>query len=398
MTLFGLLLSTPISYHLPSDEKISDYVNHSYNLLEDLHSAVISKNPDAILGRATPPTKMFQEPIFYAADSAYYFQYLDFVIPKYNADSNWLLTKKNVDVSSGKSICLKIAKLHQQRMEHLIDIRLGNSNPSYEVILEVFQYSHKDLNATPAEIDFLNAFTIPDGETNSEFKSLLDYNVANAYPIIRKNDDEIIVPSFYCLTQSFYESPFYWLQEDNEYCQIAASNRGKATESIAVKLLERVFPKDNVFKNVKISGKKGIEIGEIDVLVNYFGHLIILQSKSKRLTLEARKGNVRAILNDFQKAIQEAVEQAFRCAEAISSNNLTYSCADSGMNLQIDPNSIIFPVILLLDHYPSLLHQTFLLGEKSNEKISSSFVTDIFVGDVRKLVDVQIYRNRLLVS
>ncbi len=44
---------------------------------------------------------------------------------------------------------------------------------------------------------------------------------------------------------------------------------------------------------------------------------IVLQAKSKRLTLEARKGSDRQIKDDFEKAIQDSYDQALICSKAL---------------------------------------------------------------------------------
>src|SRR5271167_1834478 len=43
----------------------------------------------------------------------------------------------------------------------------------------------------------------------------------------------------------------------------------------------------------------------------------VLQAKSKRLTLEARKGNDLQIKDDFKKAIQDSYDQALSCTKAL---------------------------------------------------------------------------------
>ena len=54
-------------------------------------------------------------------------------------------------------------------------------------------------------------------------------------------------------------------------------------------------------KYVNILEKKGVIAGEIDVLVLFANRAIVLQAKSKKLTLESRKGNDLAIKKDFKK-------------------------------------------------------------------------------------------------
>lgn len=382
MTLVGLLVKAPISYELPSTEDLTSYVGQSYQLLDELHVAMVNSNPQSTPGEMKPGSKMFREPIFYAGDSAYYFQYLDFAVSKYEADAAWLSSNKNVDLNAGRSVCTKLFELHRHRMSKLLTNQYGDVIQQ-GLILGAFQYSHEDLRLSRVELDFLEAFTLPDNQSNAEFTSITDFNTALACPVIRKNDDEIIVLSHYCLTQSFYESPHYWLLEDEEYYRkTGASNRGRATESITADLLERVFSKDNVFKNVEIHGGKGNILGEIDVLVVYAHHVLILQAKSKRLTLQARKGHVRALEEDFKNAVREAADQAFLCAEHVNGPRAKLNSSDGRPIPEIGPNSRVFTLTVLLDHYPALLHQTFfLLEQRPTSRIASPFVTDIFALD-----------------
>ena len=396
MTLVGLHIKASISYELPSIEDLMSYVDRSYRLLGELQAAVekqfdqsvlelqaavVNNNLQTTLEEANPISKMFRGSIFYAGDSAYYFQYLDFVVPKYEADAAWLLSNKNVDLNAGRSVCTKLAELHQHRMSVLLTGKHDHAIQR-ELILGAFQYSHEDLHLSRAELDFIEVFTLPLDQNNAEFNSATAFNAAYAYPIIRRSKDDIIVLSNYWLTHAFYESPYYWLLQDKEYCQSVASNRGSATELIAANLLERVFLKDNVFKNVKILGRKGNDLGEVDVLVTYAGHVLILQAKSKRLTWQARKGHVRTLEKDFHNAVRQAADQAFLCAEHVSRPEARLSSPDGRLIPEISPNSKIFTLTVLLDHYPALLHQTFfLLEQRSTSQIASPFVTDIFALD-----------------
>ena len=366
MTLAGLHIKAPISYESPSIEDLMSYVYQSYQLLSELQEAMenpsyqllgelqeaienqsyqsvhellvemVNSNLQPTSEESNPISRMFRGSIFYAGDSAYYFQYLDFVIPKYETDAAWLLDNKRVDLNAGRSVCTKLVKLHRRRRSELLTGQHGNLI-EHGLILGAFQYSHEDLLLSRAELEFIEAFTLPNDEGNAEFNSATDFNAAYAFPIIRRSEDEIIVLSYYWLTHAFFESPYYWLLKDKEYCQSVASNRGSATESIAADLLERVFLKDNVFKNVKILGRKGNDLGEIDVLVTYAGHVLVLQAKSKRLTWQARKGHVRALEKDFQNAVRHAADQAFLCAEHVNSPEARLSSPDGRTIPEIGP-------------------------------------------------------------
>src|SRR5207253_11321802 len=96
---------------------------------------------------------------------------------------------------------------------------------------------------------------------------------------------------------------------DKDYAAEAMKHRGQITEDFSRERLEKVFGKDRVHANVDIIESKGKKAGEIDVLVLFGNRAIVLQAKSKRLTLEARKGNDKQIRDDFKKSIQDSYSQ-----------------------------------------------------------------------------------------
>ena len=149
------------------------------------------------------------------------------------------------------------------------------------------------------------------------FTSLSAFNAAYAYPFIRRGPDEIILLQYYGISEAFYEVPFYWMYDDESYISEALHHRGDFAESFAAERLSRVFGPDRVFQNVEIRRGKAETLGEIDVLVVFGDRVIVLQAKSKRLTLDARKGNDRALRGDFKRAIQDAVDQSLSCADLL---------------------------------------------------------------------------------
>jgi hypothetical protein len=153
---------------------------------------------------------------------------------------------------------------------------------------------------------------------------------------------------------------------EEAYAQTAMANRGFFAEEFAAERLERVFGTEHVFQNVHIWEAKGRKLGEIDTLV-IFGHqAIVVQAKSKRLTIAARKGNDLQLHTDFKAAVQDACDQAYLCSEQV-------------------PASIkaIYPVCLVSDHYPALSFQARqFLVYKTTEVINPPLVCDVFFLDV----------------
>ena len=239
------------------------------------------------------------------------------------------------------------------------------------------------LNKPIADVrSFVEAFTLPDNERNTQFDSLNAFNVAYAYPFIRKNSDEFVLFQYYGVSEAFYETPFYWMCADASYADDAFRHRGNFTEGFAAERLSHVFGSNRVFKNVEIVKAKGEVLGEIDVLVTFGNQAVVLQAKSKKLTLEARKGNDHVLHKDFTKAVQDAVDQSFACASLLADPSVSLRCRDGRTVAICDPPRTVFPVTILADHYPALAFQArHLLEVKSTERIVLPLVTDVFALD-----------------
>ena len=158
--------------------------------------------------------------------------------------------------------------------------------------------------------NILRAFTPPYGTNNECFNALNDFNIANAYPLIPLDNDEYILFQHYSIVETLYETPFYWMGSDKSYVNTAMMHRGEFTERFCSRRLEAVFGKRRVFSNIYIVDSKGNRAGEIDVLVVFADRAIVLQAKSKRLTLEARKGNDSCLKEDFKKSMKTIMTKA----------------------------------------------------------------------------------------
>ena len=124
-------------------------------------------------------------------------------------------------------------------------------------------------------------------------------------------------------------------------------------------------------------------VGEIDVLVIFGDRAIVLQAKSKRLTLEARKGNDNQIKSDFKKSVQEAYDQGVSCAELLGDPKLKFIDA-TGHIVRI-PQRLknVYILCVVSDNYPALSFQTRqFLKSRATDVIRPPFVMDIFTLDV----------------
>ena len=169
---------------------------------------------------------------------------------------------------------------------------------------------------------------------------------------------------------------------DETYLRDALSHRGSFTESFAAERLSLVFGPERVFQNVKIQKVKGKTLVEIDVLVVFGDRVIVVQAKSKRRTLDARKGNDRVLQKDFKLAVQDAVDQSYLCAELLNDSTVKLRCKDGRPVLLPAYPRTIFPITVVVDHYPALAFQArHFLKVKSTEQIVPPLVTDVFALD-----------------
>lgn len=170
---------------------------------------------------------------------------------------------------------------------------------------------------------------------------------------------------------------------DLNYRKKAKEHRGEFTEDFSAERLEKVFGESRVFKNIEIYKSKNNRVGEIDVLVVFGNRAIILQAKSKKLTIDSRKGNDNALQNDFKKAIQDSYNQAYSCAEFL--NDEEYLLLDSNRNEVKVPRNYteIYPFCVVSDHYPALNFQTRqFLEYTETDVVMPPFIMDVFFLDV----------------
>lgn len=397
-TLVGLLVKNKIDPTLlPPPDEIQMMINQTETLLGELHNTLAlpmrSHLQNMKAEQVSDPFSQgsfLRESIFYGGESAYDFQYLNFSRQKYAADNIWLISNKGFGIDNAELVIRKIIELHQTKiLNHLDDLR--NTHPDNWTMLPSFIFTLDELTER-VNLDqkiiknILLAFSLPKENRNESFAALNDFNVTNACPLIPLDHDRYLLFQHYSLTEALYESPFYWMNDDKNYNSVASKNRGDFVESFSAEKMKLVFGDKNVFMNLDIYDpklpKKG-DRGEIDVLVVFGDRAIILQAKSKRLTLAARKGNDNIIQADFAASIQDAYDQGFLCAKLLSDEK--NDLVDSNSN-KIDITrkfKEIYIFCIVSDHYPSLSFQSsqFLKWEQT-ENIKPPFVMDVFNLDV----------------
>jgi len=400
-TLLGLAIKDCININITNSKQIQNYIDKTDILLNELHSAMVEKATIELFGdfpnseipikkEKDFPNSYFREVIFYSGMLAYNFQFADFSIDKYCKDNDRLIETFGISIYECIEICNTIS-----------EITLANVNASFnnrevlkamftdnDFFLNLFKFtksniiSKYDINEDTLDI-FLSLFTLAEDEKNIHFNELHDFNIIQAKPLFKLNSNEYLSFNSSFLYQSIYESPFYWFIQDNSYKDIAIKNRGKFTEEFTYKQLRKVFGDSNVFMNLEIYSSPNNRLGEIDVLVKYSDRLIIIQTKSKGLTLAAQKCNDDTLKDDFRKAIQDAYNQGLICSNAIlDKKNYILDADGSRFNLNNKINDI-FIFCITSSHYPALSVQSaHFLEYKTNSIIHPPYVMDIFFLDV----------------
>lgn len=392
-TLVGLLVRAPLELALPAPETLQHYIDKTEQLLAELHDAIASVwfkdfDPAKVMDEGFDPFTSgasLREPIFYSGDSAYDFQYREFAKRKYADDRAWLVDHKGFGIASAVRMAIGLGKLLLEKKKATQE-KFKTLPIDQWTVLPGFMFTGQELSqwlgmdlATVSGI--LAAFSLPADDRNEGFSSLQAYNATNGSPIVAVGDDKYVLFQHYSLMEAIYESPFYWMGADRKYAPRALANRGRFTEVVAFDCLKRAFAA-NTFMNVHIERVKGEEIGEIDVLAVFGDRAIILQAKSKGLSLEARKGNDLQIKDDFKKAVQASYNQALLCSKTLLGGGYKLRDAEGQEIVLPLPIKQIFPVCVVADHYPALAFQARqFLAYKADDNIAAPLVIDLFALD-----------------
>ena len=296
--------------------------------------------------------RLAREAIYYGAAGFYLHQFVNFSRQRYRRDASWLLRNVGMSIGTMLEIAQFIVKRVNAQMTAISYLReKGRRFTKKELTNSLLVPKEEVRRKFGAESEaFFDKFVTLGTASNSGFTNPFAINAVAVAPIVEIGEF-LYVAMEYRLCESVYESPFYWMMADNEYKATHADHRGQFLEESAAQILSSVFGSQNVHENVVVSRNGRDRDGEVDVLVAYGEFVVVVQAKSKRVTLKARAGDTHALKADFEGAIQAPYRQALDCIELIRTGA---GCIDKdGKELELDGGSRFFPVVVLSDHFPA---------------------------------------------
>ena len=392
-TLIGLTCKTNLNLNIPSPDIVQEYIDKTELLLKEVHQSMMPPmeeifDPSKIGDESFNLFKngsILRESIFYGGEGAYNFHYRDLSKIKYEKDDQWFIENKGFSIKQATEIFTSVQLLQIEKINQTLQ-GLADKDPNEWSFLDAFKFTAEEISTlSNIEVNIVKK-TIGAFVSQIEmdgFEALDDFNPKNAYPIIELPEQEYLLFQNYSLMEALYETPFFWFNSDKKYQPVAMKHRGEFTEEFSAERLKSVFGNNRVFINIDICDSKKNKAAEIDVLVIYANRAIILQAKSKKLTIISRKGNDNSLQDDFKKAVQHAYNQAYLCATLLTDPDYKLY-DDNGNELSINRDyKEIYPFCVVSDHYPALSFQARQFLEfQETKKIKPPFVMDVFFLDV----------------
>lgn len=412
-------------FEIPDSLKeLSKMKHEAISLMNSLHLSFINQSVgfmrtdtnqsqeemQAIIENVFPIEQRIKEAIFYSGDYLYDFEYADYLPLKYRYDLDWLKKNKSFAPPEVVSIIKHIKKILADKNQSIpafdektrTNLEYSAEDNETSFLNDYLEYSSfftsellssdnivrsKALNIFCSKL--LDFFTVTDSDLfalsgaqaylsnfsfDLSFPVVEDYNgpgffnFLQAKPLLKYGDNKYLVAIVYWLFVSAYETPFYWLMDDEKYSRQAGLHRGKASEEIAYDILYPVF-KNNLYRDVVIKGAGKKDATDIDLLAVVGSVAICFQIKSKKLTEASKQGNLQSIINDFDKAVISALKQGAKSRGfLINPTGARFFHKDTNKAFVL-PKGIqnVYVVCLTSENYPALTIQTLELTEKNKE-------------------------------
>lgn len=425
--ILGHLVKSEINLEPQPFETLDRYISETYRLLREMQLSYVRRGMDKMLG--VPGGKDLSEdpdeavgglfigegmvePIHYGDSGAYDFQYADFAPRIYVEDRKWLEDNVGLGIDKMVQFANVLKKLVQERHNDpkkrsilVSAVAKGDWATFCEELLSSFSFLPEEMeHDTLSQLStFLSQFSCDSEHVDEGFFRPGDLNTIEARPLIKLPGGRYLVLDTFNLFRSIYESPFYWMVKDEAYLNQLADSRGRSTENLVYDLIRSAFGGEKLYRRlvVREEGKK--DVSEIDVLFIIGDKALIIQAKSKKLSLKARRGSQEAQLRDFQLSVQADYDSALKIRQILLSDKCRLFQED-GTELDL-PITIDDAYILCLSryHFPAVLQhvRSFLKKPKDapNPLAFSVFDLDLILEYLKDPYDFLYYiRQRTCLS
>jgi len=350
---------------IPSSESFKKKCNEVWSIFQNIHQNILAKSP-------------FQEVIFYSESWAYYFQYINFFISRYRNDDAWIIENKGFSLESARKIILAI---QEKRIEYFSNIPDWGFEERLLYMFESFFIRIDDLkipDISKEEVhNFLNTFSVTPTEWNQDFENISDKNEFYSRPIIKFDGNHYFLPMISFLGKAMYQEPIFWMWSDPKYSELAKKHRWDGSEEMTYEILKDVFGIEKTFKNINVMVGKRRET-DADVLCFVGDKAIIVQVKSKTLTVTSRQWDEKSIESDYDKAIQGALIQGHKVRDALLQEGFSFENADWSKFIPPCKIDEAFVLCVTSDNFPSSMMIWKLLAIDPVESDVIPMVTSIF--------------------
>lgn len=242
--LAGLMVKNEIDLSIPTEEKVKQYMERTYELFEELHQSyyvpmnsamqtiiqgsLSSEKIDADFNTMFQSGEIAAEPIFYGGSGAYEFQYLEFAEKRYIKDAAWLQENKNLNVKEIIEVIKHLRTVIENKLNTHPPSGFDNFGDYCNWILQAFCFSQADIKGCDKDTGeaILSNFSVIPGKVNQKYSRPGEYNILDSHPIIEIQHDLYFLPLIFNFAQSLYESPFYWMAQDEAYKDRYSIHRG----------------------------------------------------------------------------------------------------------------------------------------------------------------------------
>lgn len=248
------------------------------------------------------------------------------------------------------------------------------------------------IHETSLPVEILEQLSMELGENEDFKKGEIEFFPTNDTliydkPIIKIDNEYFCFnsASIYYNLHNLLENILLTLIPSDKHQKNYYKKKGEYLEDQSLELIQKILPNCTVYKNLKY----GID-DEVDGIVIYDNHILIVESKSNKFTLGARQGNIERIKRNTQDIVEKAYQQAIRAKKYIlSSESVEFRDKNKKIALTINRNQIneiylINSTLEPLNHISSSLSSLKEFGFIQEDE----WIWSIYLNDLRIISEI----------